>query len=411
MNTPIKRISKLSIKSPNLKQIMVDKGYSNTISDVVLNEMNKYIDIDDYESPDDSPKQHNKFDSIHKSSFSKMESISDHYSVYQKKKRRTLTGIEESPVFEHNNDLPRKSLSPIKSLSPTKHLTPNISPDTHKELPSPNRSQSPSRTSPSKISPSKKSYNLNDILTRKISYPKARTPSPLKDKSNIQPKPLPKIPSISTHKPRVPSLQHQSSIPKLQTKSSIPTLNRQSNGFKNTLTVKSSIPTLNTKSSIPTLSHKSSIPTLSHKSSIPTLSHKSSIPTLSHKSSIPTLSHKSSIPTLSHKSSIPTLNHKTSSTLNTSFNSKIPTLQKKPSSINQPKLFTDFVKPKANVVKPITTFNQTNTANHFTGFNPNNAQFNAEFERNLKRKSSNQSLRSATFNYERPTFSSSKKCK
>ncbi|CAH6719172.1 hypothetical protein CLIB1444_02S02542 [[Candida] jaroonii] len=404
MNTPIKRISKLSIKSPNLKQIMVDKGYSNTISDVVLNEMNKYIDIDDYESPDDSPKQHNKFDSIHKSSFSKMESISDHYTVYQKKKRRTLTGIEESPVFEGNSELTRKPLSPIKSLSPTKHLTPNISPDTHKELPSPNRSQSPNK-SPNKISPSKKSYNLNDILTRKISYPKSRTPSPLKDKSNLQSKPLPKVPSMVTEKPRIPSLQHQSSIPKLQAKTSVPSF-RQSNIKSSIPTVKNSITSQNT--SIPTLNHKSSIPTLNHKSSIPTLNHKSSTPTLNHKSSIPTLNHKSSIPTLNHKSSIPTLNHKSS---NTSINtSKIPTLQKKPSSINQPKLFTDFVKPKANVVKPITTFNQTTNVNHF-GFNPNNAQFNAEFERNLKRKSSNQSLRSVTFNYERPTFSSSKKCK
>ncbi|WEJ96712.1 hypothetical protein PSN45_004255 [Yamadazyma tenuis] len=183
LNTPIKKIKSLSIHSPDIKQIMVDKGYSNSISDKVLSEMNLRLDsiaslpsspVRDDSAPISAPFD---FNAVHNNHFNQMESIMSHYSIKRnpselalhKKKRRTLTGIEESPVLAS---------------------VPNAA----------------NRASPTRISPSKKSFNLNGMLSRKISVPKSRTPSPAKEF---------KRPVSFQRIAEVPSLQKNGSIPSL----------------------------------------------------------------------------------------------------------------------------------------------------------------------------------------------------
>lgn len=307
LNTPIKKIQKLSIHSPDIKQIMVDKGYSNSISDKVINELNvKLNDISNLPSYQEDKfkginELHNdQFDKIHNTHFEQMESIMNHYSIKRntlevnntKKKRRTLTGVEESPVLLNNafNRLTAPKLSSnIPIISPTRnngnHLlsSPINTSNNCSFLSSPNRVESsespngsnrtsPNRISPSRISPSRGSYNLNGILNRKISVPKQKTVSPTRDFK--LPKTFTKIdPSNINNKPQLPELSERTT-PSLQKKSSIPTLQK-----------KPSIPTLQKKPSIPTLQKKPSIPTLQKKPSIPNLNKKSSIPTLQKKPS------------------------------------------------------------------------------------------------------------------------------
>lgn len=371
LNTPIKKIEKLCIESPNLRQIMVEKGYSQMISDKVFQDMNKYlspekvyedkenryIDIDDY-SPRNSPQMNdfNKFfNDLHRVEFKSMESINTHYSitklqenpkekVYSTKKRRTLTGIEESPVFQETESLPvllgkldpqgQQQTSPILSynqVSPNKKSSQKVSPNKISL-----NKVSPNKILPNKISPSKKSYNLNELLT-----------SPTKINS--------------------------SDIPKLNKDFKLPSLNV------------SSIPQLN-KPSI-NLQHKSSIPTLTHKSSIPSFNHPDG---LAHKSSIPKLSK-----TVPHKSSIPSFTR---------------ILLPKPEPVNRPlpvkPVINGFKIPDKSISTISTTLGppRTGVKSKFSLTN-GNLEYKRELESSLKRKSSNQSLHS----YERPTVSSSQK--
>lgn len=417
LNTPIKKIKNLSIASPDIKRIMVEKGYSNSISDKVLNEMNIklsqsghqygsspmsdneiHIDNVDMDELDRLENQENKFNHIHKDYFNKMESIMNHYSIKRdtsellnsKKKRRTLTGIEESPVHPPNHyqaDSPyrppsrnprgqhprlmRSKLSPTKipnmslssvnnSFNSPHHLPPNPLPNSENNGSPIQRSEHtnllPIRASPSRISPSRKSYNINGMLTRKISVPRSRSPSrdsPTRpNASNTsnndfkQPKNFHKINSQPTAIPKLTPNQ-----PSLQKKSSIPTLNHSN------LPKKPSIPSFNTlqkKSSIPTLQKKSSIPTLQSKPSIPTLQSKPSIPTLKTKSSIPTLNSlqkKPSIPTLPQTNS---LNKKPSTT---SLRPPAPLLSRPSSSSLKPPMHQSNSNSLRQ--KPSTTFDQS----------------------------------------------------
>lgn len=362
MNTPIKKIQELSIASPNIKQIMVDKGYSNSISDKVLNEINyKLQEIPSSPVHDGSPEPQDQFSKMHNLDFSKMESIMNHYSMKRMnnynnnstKKRRTLTGIEET------------NSSPLKG----------------------------------KISPSKKSMNLNELLhntnhpstihsnDRKFSFPRSKTPSPYKNNTFAQ-------------RPKLPTLQSKSSIPRLQKNTSATNLtpgsplekkpssshlnrslekkpssshlnrslekkpssshlNRSlehkpsSNHLNRSLEKKPSTSHLDTQSSlnkkvtnpqkpVPRLQSKSSIPQLDKqnplqkKPSIPQLQKKSSIPQLQKKTSIPQLNKEVSSTQLQKKPSIPQLNNpqlqKKSSIPQLQKKSSIPQLQKKPST-------------------------------------------------------------------------------
>lgn len=345
MNTPIKKIQELSIASPNIKQIMVDKGYSNSISDKVLNEINyKLQEIPSSPVHDGSPEPQDQFSKMHNLDFSKMESIMNHYSMKRMnnynnnstKKRRTLTGIEET------------NSSPLKG----------------------------------KISPSKKSMNLNELLhntnppsaihsnDRKFSFPRSKTPSPYKNNTFAQ-------------RPKLPTLQSKSSIPRLQKKSSATNLtpgsplekkpssshlnrslekkpssshlNRslekkpstshldtQSSLNKKVTNPQKPVPRLQSKSSIPLLDKqnplqkKPSIPQLQKKSSIPQLQKKPSIPQLQKKPSIPQLNKEISSNQLQKKPSIPQFNNpqlqKKSSIPQLQKKSSIPQLQKKPST-------------------------------------------------------------------------------
>ena len=366
MNTPIKKIQELSIASPNIKQIMVDKGYSNSISDKVLNEINyKLQEIPSSPVHDGSPEPQDQFSKMHNLDFSKMESIMNHYSMKRMnnynnnstKKRRTLTGIEET----HS--------SPLKG----------------------------------KISPSKKSMNLNELLhntnhpstihsnDRKFSFPRSKTPSPYKNNTFAQ-------------RPKLPTLQSKSSIPRLQKNTSATNLtpgsplekkpssshlnrslekkpssshlnrslekkpssshlnrslekkpssshlNRSleqkpsSNHWNRSLEKKPSTSHLDTQSSLnkKVTNPQKPVPRLQSKSSIPQLDKQNS---LQKKPSIPQLQKKSSIPQLQKKTSIPQLNKEVSSTqlqnkpsisqLNNpqlQKKSSIPQLQKKPST-------------------------------------------------------------------------------
>lgn len=179
LNTPISRIKNLRITSPKdipvegdcasgsgldvvqdrlILQAMIEKGYSQKITNNVLQELNaRANDIAlQFKLPSTKDamlqRRRKRFSGIHRAGFNKMESILDHYSVKgaheQKdpmtvtKKRRTLTGIELSS-------------SPVKSPPRSSPRDNTMSSSPNKELDS-----SPTR----RISPSKKSFNLNGLL-------------------------------------------------------------------------------------------------------------------------------------------------------------------------------------------------------------------------------------------------------
>lgn len=179
LNTPISRIKNLRITSPEdipveggcasgsgldvvqdrlILQAMIEKGYSQKITNNVLQELNARANDIALQLKLPSTKdvmlqrRRKRFSGIHRAGFNKMESILDHYSVKGAhehkdpvtvtKKRRTLTGIELSS-------------SPVKSPPRTSPRDNTMSSSPNKELDS-----SPTR----RISPSKKSFNLNGLL-------------------------------------------------------------------------------------------------------------------------------------------------------------------------------------------------------------------------------------------------------
>lgn len=325
LSTPIKKIKGLSLGSPlypslndfqldNMANQMVNRGYSQTLTSNVLEELNARanelspnicLSPSNNVSTTSASRRNKRYSGIHRAKFNKMESISNHYSVKNRdadsninrndvgkrnlanmdiinKKRRTLTGMEQT-----------------LKLSPVKYTVPQNS--------SPIK-ESPQSSPIKKISPSKKSMNLNKLLNegegkRYTSLGMAgvsptRTLSVLSIPKLAKPSLVPK----DSHNSASPRIKH--SIPKLHATKFTNQENKENAPIPRSPSSKSQKMTFNTTlQNTPALSNKQQIPALSHKLSIPSLSQKLSIPKLSHKLSIPRLSHKLSIPSLSHKQS------------------------------------------------------------------------------------------------------------
>lgn len=366
------------IKSDPIFQNMVDKGYSQTISNKVLreldsraNEISSRLGPTPLAAAISAQKKKKRYSGIHRPLFSKMESISSHYAASRShpdsspakdfpssatKKRRTLNGPEE--IFGNKeNESPTRKTGSRPAYARNSHQTSQTSHSSHSQIPflslkapvlgaapslaparsgggnvllsSPIRPEaSPSReisglnlSSPSKfnkISPSKGSMNLNLLLHGDDEFVK---PAPKIRQSSLQ---MAGVYLGDGHslqkKPSIPSLQKKPSIPSLQKKSSIPSLQK-----------KPSIPSLQKKPSTPSLQKTLSIPSLHKKLSIPSLQKKPSNSTLQKKPMLPPSYKPGSIslqtPATPLKHSVPTFakpTHPSSQSLRT--------LQKKPSA-------------------------------------------------------------------------------
>lgn len=221
-------MSEFHVKPVPLEQIsqrMLDRGYSKTLSNKVLkeldiraNEITRAIANGRSTTTRPSSAKFKRYSHLHKPSFGKMESISSHYAATRvassnhrsnellssaSKKRRTLNGPEEIFAAEKENESPvrRKEPSekakrdtapssskpflgaiPLLTAGSSKPITLTSSP--YRDLDrrpyvlsqiSPTRtldpaSQSSSPTRCTRISPSKGSMNLNQILLGDRAY-------------------------------------------------------------------------------------------------------------------------------------------------------------------------------------------------------------------------------------------------
>lgn len=360
LNTPIKKIRNLTLASPGspvrypsmsdfpvadpIFLSMVDRGYSQTLSNKVLQELDCRANEISTKLASHAPKvtvaKKKRYSGVHRPLFSKMESISTHYAAARlddssparefalsaTKKRRTLNGPEElfggldkendSPIRRKVPALGAVLLTPLTTSfgSPTLAPAPLLSPfraDSPTRIPvlAPSAMESPTRFT--RISPSRGSVNLNKMLN---------------DDDDDFVKPLPRVRQSSLQRagvqpvlgtPLIYGLNGRSGTPNLQKKSSIPSLQK-----------KPSVPSLQTKASFSNLQNrpllKPSTATLQKKPSIPTLQKKPSIPTIQKKPSIPTLQKKPLVPTLQKRPSTASLNH--------FAKPAVPTLHKKPST-------------------------------------------------------------------------------
>lgn len=243
LNTPIKKIRGLRLssspRSPNeplaepLFSEMVNRGFSQKISENVLHELDKraaaITGIADARKP-----QRKRYSNNHRLLFHKMESILSHYAASRAephssatKKRRTLNGPEELfGDLDKENESPTRRKEPasreVVTLSKVPNLTPT--PSTLERMPLRSPETSPSRFT--KISPSKGSMNLNGLLQadpgkdtfKKPEYKPPTGTKPAEFRSFLTPtqaslsktKPLQKKPSIPTLR-RPPS---KSTLPK-----------------------------------------------------------------------------------------------------------------------------------------------------------------------------------------------------
>lgn len=341
LNTPIKKIRALKLSLPRLPgspvrypsmsdipapqgsmfENMVDRGYSQTFSNSVLQELNlRAQQISGHiELPPKPVQRKKRYLGAHKPLFQKMESIGSHYAAQRqlqrsspakeasasaKKKRRTLNGPEELfGDMDKENELPLRRKDPNERMPPTERLEsrPTLAPPRLDSSPfkmevsriprldkspepgtfsqndqidhSPVRNGSPLAFN--KISPSKGHMNLNSLL--------------LEDSSTLASldfcfaKPLPKqrqtslqmagvAPGTIQKKPSVNNLQKKPSIPSLQKKSLMASLHSNSS-------FKSLIPSLQPRPSIPDLQKKPSFSNL-QKSKTPDLSKKASYSSL-----------------------------------------------------------------------------------------------------------------------------------
>lgn len=344
LNTPMKKIRNLSIRSPgspqNLPPLdfapsyplqypvldnMATRGYSQTLSTKVLRE----LDSRAAEIRRNFPTSTTKSATNTPNPFSQLESISLHYAAGRAqtntspgygssatKKRRTLNGPEEifGPDKENESPVRRKmpelgpTLSSLRS-SPVKEVP--LAPLALPSLRHSPASFSRPSLSPLKISPSKGHMNLNGLLRGEdgdASAPKSRATSlesagvlPAKfavprSRASRHPSFQPSAPLAVPpllKKPSIPTLSKKPSVPSLQKKPLAPHLGEKPqmkkhmslSQLQNTLC----IPQLHTKPSMPQLQKKPSIPQLQKKPSIPRLQKKSSIPQLQKKPSIPQL--------------------------------------------------------------------------------------------------------------------------
>lgn len=371
LNTPIKKIRNLRLLLPRLPLLpvrypsmsdlpgpqngmfenMVDKGYSQTFSSSVLQELDlRAQEISGQIEPLPERRERRKrYLGAHKPMFQKMESISSHYAASRNrpagqgsatKKRRTLNGPEE--VFGKENELPlRRKNEKEHSEKPEKLLLsqgPTLAPPAPYQLriwsprlnrthgsASPERSgaqnesnlktgtfpprsfESPTRSansperesrenSPSRatrISPSKGHMNLNSLLGDNMD-----TEEP---QEVVFTKPLPKQ--------RQSSLQLAGVAPGFQKKPSLTNLHpptpQNAHSFKtSSLQKKTSIPTLQKRPSIPNLQKKPSIPNLQKKPSVPSLQKKPLSSLLRQPLSNQTLNKKESMSNLQKPTSL-----------------------------------------------------------------------------------------------------------
>lgn len=374
------------IKSDPIFQNMVDKGYSQTISNKVLreldsraNEISSRLGPTPLTAAITAQKKKKRYSGIHRPLFSKMESISSHYAASRShpdsspakdfpssatKKRRTLNGPEE--IFGNKeNESPIRKTSGRPGYARNSHQSSQTSHSSHSQIPflslkapvlgtapslaparsgagnvllsSPTRPEtSPSRaevsglnlSSPSKfnkISPSKGSMNLNLLLHGDDEFVK---PAPKIRQSSLQ--------MAGVYLGDGPSLETKPSIPSLQKKSSIPSLQK--------------------KPSIPSLQKKSSIPSLQKKQSVPSLHKKQSIPSLHKKQSIPSLQKRPSNSTLQKKPMLPPSYTPGSTSLQTAATSLTPSVTTfaKPSHPSSQSLRTLQKKPSASTLNKVT---------------------------------------------------------
>ncbi|KAJ8146165.1 hypothetical protein OY671_000736 [Metschnikowia pulcherrima] len=345
LNTPIKKIRNLTLHSPgsvspvrypsmsdfpmghdSINESMLEKGYSQTLSSAVLDELdNRAKEISSNVSITNSaarPLSTNtkRYSGIHRPLFSKMESISSHYAASRQteqtdqdisssatKKRRTLNGPEEiffatqddpSPTrrkihispgkngersaiplrqtAKHlSNDLFAGRLQPLQLNVPLKAVSPV------KEAPaSPEMSNASLCSSPLKtpgISPSKGSMNLHGLLSDDSKFAKPEGPVRIRQSSlqmaGVKPS-MGGIPSLS-RKTSNNDLNNNRAHPHLQKKPSFESVNGKQ--ASNILRSKTSTPSLNKQPSMNNLQKKPSIPQLQRKSSIPVLQKKPSV--------------------------------------------------------------------------------------------------------------------------------------
>lgn len=381
LNTPMRKIRDLSLHSPTqlslspvrypsmsdfaikldfISESMLSKGYSQTLSNSVLRELDTRVnEINVKLSPKMSSKataaRRKRFSGIHKPLFQNMESISSHYAASRlnespdrntdisssaTKKRRTLNGPEEIFAGIGDDVSPTRLRGPTGKTLSTEHPSYQFAKSTPGSLPplqrdsslaAPAKSSIPSspiqmsissRSSPvrtPRISPSKGSMNLNKLLLDDSGFVKPESPVRERPSSLQMAGVKPFDGSFTRHADSSRSLHKQPSQSSLAHKKSSSNLQKRP-----------SIPQLQPRLAIPNLLKKPSIPSLQHKLSISDL-HKSSSnlqkppfnlqqkpsfqqsSTLQHKLSFSNLQKKPLIPSLNRKPSIPILEKKASS--------------------------------------------------------------------------------------------------
>lgn len=272
-------MSDFTVKPVPLEQIsqsMLDRGYSRTLSNKVLreldnraNEISRQVSTGQSATTRPSSAKLKRYSQFHKPVFKKMESISSHYAATRSssinqsnellssasKKRRTLNGPEEIFAVEKENESPTRrkesktngtaNLStPFMGAVPT--LTADLTSEATPLMSSPYRdmdaspyissaaqisptrtldpgSQSSSPTKFTRISPSKGSMNLKGLLLDDFEFAKPAGPVKIRQ-SSLQMAGV--VPSTGLN--GIPSLQKKASTSSLQKKSSMSSLQSSS---------------------------------------------------------------------------------------------------------------------------------------------------------------------------------------
>lgn len=389
VTTPTKRIRDLRILSPNDPPVkyplledwassdehmlnqMMNKGYSQTISNKVLFELDARAAEISGRLPAQQPMssqsqlRRKRYNSAHKPMFLRMESISNHYAASRlkeqngqhqhdvglsaTKKRRTLNGPEEMFGKENESPLKHKMEGPVET---PKLDAPTLAPPRLPPLgpPSPTLAPPPSAFAPNSPTlgppsptlgpPSPTLIPRSPVLTKSPSVSPTRSKiSPSKGHMNLH-----QLLSDDTHEFAKPAPPHKVRQSSLQEAGVQPLLNKKP--LAQLLHKKTLIPSLQKKLSIPSLNKKPSAlnllrPPSSHLHLRPPSSYLRERPSATSLLRPPSshLQKKPSIPSLQNKSSIPCL-QKPQGQLQ-------PSLPRSPSSRNftVPKPFSLYDKP------------------------------------------------------------------
>lgn len=420
-----------------ISQTMLDRGYSRTLSNKVLreldsraNEISRQISSGNCSSTRPSSAKLKRYSQFHKPIFQKMESISSHYAASRSesttsrssdllssasKKRRTLNGPEEIFAAEKENESPIRRKDPNQnrqtpflgavpalladSSRPTQLLSsPYRDLDASPYVPvqvesSPTRtldpaSQASSPTKFSKISPSKGSMNLNRLL--------------LDDSGFVKPEGPVKIRQSSLQMAGVVPTTGLSGIPQLQKK---PSMNLQKKASSASL--QSSTSSLHKKPSVGNL-QRPSIQTLQFKT-FPKSESSTRVVNKSEPSSL----HKETIPSLQKKPLTSLLYNRTSS----APDQTAPSLNKKPlqTSLNRSSHLQSSTLPSP---KPSTTRHVYHSLPTSSSQKSSMSQYGKLLDPSLNASPSNLSILSMRSNitipkpfslYNKPTISSSQK--